>query len=251
MLMTSQPGRCEPRRLRTGREARALDHHDGPAIVERDRQLAARARSRPRASSGSRGPRTRCASSPDRRRTCSAGRSCDRPAGRRSTKSPGFTVGCSEPHAFGPSTRVDAELLHGPDVRPVRDAMRRELVLQAVPRDERDPPAADVADHGRRRRFAVRRVDVDGLGRLQEGSRTPTRRTPRSPRRSRVPSSRPSSTSRTSRHRSSTRPSSQRASTSSFLSFFSPLESEDSFEAAGFSPDFSPFFSPDDFDFFP
>ena len=45
----------------------------------------------------------------------------------------------------------------------------------------------------------------------------------------------------------------------SLLSFFSPLESDDPVEAAGFSPDFSPDFSlvvsPDrsdvDFDFFP
>ena len=39
--------------------------------------------------------------------------------------------------------------------------MRRELVLRAVPRDERDGPALDLADEQRGRRRPVRRVDLD------------------------------------------------------------------------------------------
>jgi hypothetical protein len=46
--------------------------------------------------------------------------------------------------------------------------VRRELVPHAVPRDERDTAPADVADDRRRRRLAVRRVDVDRLGGIEE-----------------------------------------------------------------------------------
>ena len=53
----------------------------------------------------------------------------------------------------------DAELLHRPDVRAVVDLRGRQLVRAAVPRQERDALAADVADRDGRRRRAVRRVD--------------------------------------------------------------------------------------------
>jgi hypothetical protein len=137
--------------------------------------------------------------------------------------------------------------------------MGRELVLQAVPRDEGDASAPDLADHGRRRWFAERRVDVDGLGRLQEGieARPPEhadlrpRHEPFFPSELDVEDELP--------------PEELDAAVFSagfddpVLSFFSLLESEDPVEAAGFSPDFSPDvspdlspdFSPDDFDFFP
>ncbi len=50
--------------------------------------------------------------------------------------------------------------------------MRRELVLQAVARDEGDAPSGDRPDrHGRRRR-AVRRVDGDLFDVVQEGVET-------------------------------------------------------------------------------
>ena len=62
----------------------------------------------------------------------------------------------------------DAELAHRPDVRAVRDLRRRQLVLAAVPRQERDALAADVAEHDRRRRLPVRRVDLDLLDVVEE-----------------------------------------------------------------------------------
>ena len=94
-----------------------------------------------------------------RRRTCSRGRACGRRAGRRSRSRRASRSAAASRTRSGPSTRRHAELLHRPHVRPVGDAVRRELVLQAVPRDERDAAAADVADHRRRAGLAVRRVD--------------------------------------------------------------------------------------------
>ena len=41
----------------------------------------------------------------------------------------------------------DAERAQRPQVRPVRDAVRREPVVTAVPGQERDPPARHLADH--------------------------------------------------------------------------------------------------------
>ena len=41
---------------------------------------------------------------------------------------------------------ADAELLHRPDVRAVRDRVRRQLVLEPVPGQEGDATAADLAD---------------------------------------------------------------------------------------------------------
>jgi hypothetical protein len=41
-------------------------------------------------------------------------------------------------------------------------------MLGPVPRDERDAPAVDLAEDRRGRRLAVRRVDLDRLGGLQE-----------------------------------------------------------------------------------
>jgi hypothetical protein len=46
--------------------------------------------------------------------------------------------------------------------------VRRELVLHAVPRDERDAVRADRADDRRRRGVAVGGVDLDGLRVVQE-----------------------------------------------------------------------------------
>ena len=63
---------------------------------------------------------------------------------------------------------ADAELPHRPDVRPVRDRVRRQLVLAAVAREERDALAADLADRERRRRLPVRRLDLDLLDVLEE-----------------------------------------------------------------------------------
>ena len=62
----------------------------------------------------------------------------------------------------------DAELAHRPDVRAVRDRVRRELVPAAVPRAERDVPACDLADDERRRRLPVRRVDLELLDPVEE-----------------------------------------------------------------------------------
>jgi hypothetical protein len=47
--------------------------------------------------------------------------------------------------------------------------VRRELVLEPVAWDEGDRPATDLADDRRRRGRPVRRLDLDGLGRLEEG----------------------------------------------------------------------------------
>ena len=58
-------------------------------------------------------------------------------------------------HAFHP------ELLEGPQVGPVRDLVRRELVLHPVAWDEGDRPALDRADGDGRRWLAPRRIDLD------------------------------------------------------------------------------------------
>ena len=46
--------------------------------------------------------------------------------------------------------------------------MRRELVVQPVPRQERDPPSTDVAERDRRRCGSVRGIEVDLLHVLEE-----------------------------------------------------------------------------------
>ena len=52
----------------------------------------------------------------------------------------------------GPDEAGDAHLPHGPEVGPVVDAVRRQLVAAAVAGQERHPPAGDVADGDGRRR---------------------------------------------------------------------------------------------------
>ena len=84
-----------------------------------------------------------------------------------------------------------AELLHGPDVRPVGDPVRRELVLHAVAGDEGHRPAADVADRPAARR-ACRTACRRRRSRSAPGtSRSPSRRTRRSRPCVTSPSSRP------------------------------------------------------------
>src|SRR5262249_45304377 len=63
---------------------------------------------------------------------------------------------------------TDAELPHRPDVRAVRHLRRRQLVLPAVAREEGHALSAELADDERRRRFAVRRLDLDLLDVVEE-----------------------------------------------------------------------------------
>jgi hypothetical protein len=61
-----------------------------------------------------------------------------------------------------------AELLQRPHVRAVVDLRGRQLVLASVARQERDAPAAEVADRHGRGRLPVRRVDLDLLDVVEE-----------------------------------------------------------------------------------
>ena len=65
--------------------------------------------------------------------------------------------------------RAHTELVHRPDVGPVGDAVRRELVPASVAREERDPAIADGADRDRSGRRAVRGVERDRLDVVEEG----------------------------------------------------------------------------------
>src|SRR4029450_8398691 len=67
-----------------------------------------------------------------------------------------------------PDDPLHAELLHRPQVGAVVDRVRWELVLDAVPRDERDPIGADRPDDRRRRGPSVGGFDLDGLGIVEE-----------------------------------------------------------------------------------
>src|ERR671936_2381647 len=77
-------------------------------------------------------------------------------------------IGPERPGCVWADDPPNAELLHRPDVCPVRNLVRRELVPGPVAREERDPLAADLADGERRRRLAERRLDLDLLDVLEE-----------------------------------------------------------------------------------
>jgi hypothetical protein len=73
----------------------------------------------------------------------------------------GLDVGPERSDSARPEDALHARFLHRPQVRSVVDAVRRELVLAAVPRDERYGPPRHITDQERRRRGAVRRLDLD------------------------------------------------------------------------------------------
>jgi hypothetical protein len=71
-------------------------------------------------------------------------------------------------HGTGSQHLFDAEGAQGPEVGPVVDPVRRELVTRPVAREERDRPTRDVTDRDRRRRVAVRRAHLDARRALEE-----------------------------------------------------------------------------------
>ena len=179
--MTSQPADGEPRRLGARGEPRALDHHDRAAFVH------GMPSSRPRATmTPAHHVAVRVGEGDVRRdrpvveRVRAVARAVDELIADHEVA--GLHVRLQRAARVGPEHPLDAQLLHRPHVGPVRDLVRRELVLQAVAGDERHAAAADLADHGRRAGRPVRRVDVHGLGRAPGTSRSRSRRTRRSPR---------------------------------------------------------------------
>ena len=169
MLITLPAHRREPRRLRAGREARALDDHHRAAVADVEPLLAARLDEQRRAATGSTGRRPRRASSPGRRRTCRA-----RPLVRstnwsQTTNVPGGTSRAQRARGARADDAAHAELAQRPHVGAVRDAVRRQLVVAAVARQERDAHAAHVADaRCESDGGAVRRVDGDLLDVVEE-----------------------------------------------------------------------------------
>ena len=63
---------------------------------------------------------------------------------------------------------ADAEAAQRPHVRAVRHLVRREVVVRPVARQEGDGTALDGADRDRGGRLAVRGVDLDLLGVVEE-----------------------------------------------------------------------------------
>ena len=55
-----------------------------------------------------------------------------------------------------------------PQVRPVRNPVRRELVVASVPREKRHRPARDVGDDERRAGRAVGRVDQEVVAAVEQ-----------------------------------------------------------------------------------
>ena len=114
---------------------------------------------------GSTGRRRRRGSSRGRRRTC---RAAARPVDElvADDELTQLELGLERAGGVRADDPPHAQLAHRPDVRPVRDRVRRQLVLQAVPRQERDSAARDLADG-------------EGRGRLPKGCRSrPPRRPP-------------------------------------------------------------------------
>ena len=77
-------------------------------------------------------------------------------------------VGAQRARRARPDDPPDADLAEGPEVGAVGDPVRRQLVLRAVPRQECDLLAAELAEGDGRGRLPVRRVELDGLDALQE-----------------------------------------------------------------------------------
>ena len=77
-------------------------------------------------------------------------------------------VGAEGARCVRPDDPADSQFPHRPHVGAVRDAVWRQLVVHAVPWEERDALASDVADGERGRRAAVRRIDLDALHVLEE-----------------------------------------------------------------------------------
>ena len=71
-------------------------------------------------------------------------------------------------HGAWADDAAHSDLLHGPRVGPVRDAVGRQLVLEPVPGDEGDAPPGHVADGDGSGGGAERRVDLDLFDVLQE-----------------------------------------------------------------------------------
>ena len=71
-------------------------------------------------------------------------------------------------HGAGREHLPDADGAQRPQVRAVRDAVRREPVITAVPRHERHPPAGHLADDQRVARRAERGLDRYLVGGVQE-----------------------------------------------------------------------------------
>ena len=84
------------------------------------------------------------------------------------TKSPGLMLGLQAPHRGRPEYPLDAELLEGVEVRAVRDHVRRELVVLAVPRDEGDALSLDVGEPHARAGCPVGCLQLGCLLRLEE-----------------------------------------------------------------------------------
>src|SRR5215469_10911097 len=63
---------------------------------------------------------------------------------------------------------ADTERAQGPQVGPVRDPVRREPVIPAVPGQERHLPASDLADHDRVAGRAERGLDLDLVAGAQQ-----------------------------------------------------------------------------------
>ena len=141
-----------------GREARALDDHDRPAVVHGDPGLTGRPRQR--AGRGSTGRRRRCARPPAvEERVGPPRRAVDQlvaqdEVARRDLRPQRARRARADDAAH-------AELAHRPHVGPVVHPVGRQLVVDAVAGQEGHAPVADRAEgHGRRRR-AVRRVHRD------------------------------------------------------------------------------------------
>ena len=82
--------------------------------------------------------------------------------------SPGATSGRSPPDRARREHLAYAERAERPQVRPVVDQVRRELVVRPVPRQERHASPGHGADGHRGRRGAVRRLDGMLLGVVEE-----------------------------------------------------------------------------------
>ena len=80
----------------------------------------------------------------------------------------GGDVGTKTADGAGGEDLADSQRAQRPEVGPVVDPVRRELVPGPVPRQERHPPPRDDAERDRRGGIAVRRLDPDRLRILEE-----------------------------------------------------------------------------------
>src|SRR6266550_5642699 len=160
-------GVLEPARLGAGREARALDRDHRAAVADRDRELAGRVDQKaPQVRAVGVGGRDVRRLGPVVERVRPAGRAVDELVADDELAE--LQVGLERAGGVRADDPPYAQLAHRPNVGAVRDPVRRQLVLAPVPRQECDAGAADLADHERRRRLAVRRVELDLLDLVQE-----------------------------------------------------------------------------------